>query len=148
MSRKSAYNLNNSNWKHVAIPCLQVMSHKHAWRFGPAVRDCIVDKRRRHRRGGGGGGECKKGRRASEGEICEKAAAQFVYSITVSAAARPPHLTVPFIITSMELPCCPYLNDDLAAAANGGEAASEDSFCGEIFGPLTTKGRGDRERGF
>ena len=51
---------------------------------------------------------------------------------------RPPgRLTVPFIITSMELLCCPYLNDDLAA--NGGEV-SQDSFSGEIFGPLTTKG--------
>ena len=27
----------------------------------------------------------------------------------------PGRLTVPFIITSMELLCCPYLNDDLAA---------------------------------
>ena len=66
-------------------------------------------------------------------------------SLYQTRAARPPHLAVPFIITSMELPCCPYLNDDLAA--NGREAASEDSFCGEIFSPLTTKGRGDRERG-
>ena len=53
-----------------------------------------------------------------------------------SAPARPPHCTVHHHKYGTSL-LPPYLNDDLAP--NGGEA-SQDSFSGEIFGPLTMKG--------